>query len=71
MNFDDLCPSDMWLTGKQEDSNGKGALRNFQICGKDVPRGYWVDTQRLCFILLNLLSFSLLHRHGLKRYSFT
>ncbi|XP_062170712.1 sulfhydryl oxidase 2 isoform X2 [Alnus glutinosa] len=42
VNFDDLCPSDMWLTGKQEDGNGKGALRNFQICGKDVPRGYWM-----------------------------
>jgi hypothetical protein len=71
VNFDDLCPLDMWSTEKQEDGDGKGALQNFQICGKDVPRGYWVDTQRLCFTLLNLLSFSLLHRQDLKRHSLT
>ncbi|XP_034688256.1 sulfhydryl oxidase 2 isoform X2 [Vitis riparia] len=44
VNFDDLCPSDMGTPNKQEatDGNGKGALRNFQICGKEVPRGYWM-----------------------------
>ncbi|XP_065881943.1 sulfhydryl oxidase 2 isoform X1 [Euphorbia lathyris] len=39
VNFDDLYPPD----GKQEVvSNGKSALGNFQICGKEVPRGYWL-----------------------------
>lgn len=45
VNFDDLCPLDMGNPNKQEvtDGYGKGALRNFQICGKEVPRGYWVS----------------------------
>lgn len=55
MNFDDLSPSEMLSTGSQEDNNGKGRLGNFQICGKDVPRGYWVDIERLYFTLLTLL----------------
>ncbi|KAJ9163278.1 hypothetical protein P3X46_022962 [Hevea brasiliensis] len=39
VNFDDLCP----LDEKQEIvSNGKSVLGNFQICGKEVPRGYWM-----------------------------
>ncbi|KAF9673963.1 hypothetical protein SADUNF_Sadunf10G0078400 [Salix dunnii] len=43
VNFDDLCPPDMWSPDKQEVlSNGKGMLGNFQVCGKEVPRGYWV-----------------------------
>ncbi|KAL3578411.1 hypothetical protein D5086_019915 [Populus alba] len=43
VNFDDLCPPDMWSPDKQEVvSNGKGMLGNFQICGKEVPRGYWM-----------------------------
>lgn len=43
VNFDDLCPPDLWLSNKQEVvDNGKGMLGNFQICGKEVPRGYWV-----------------------------
>lgn len=44
VNFDDLWPSDMWSADKQESVNGrgKGATRNFQICGKEVPRGYWM-----------------------------
>lgn len=48
MNFDDLCPFDMGTPVKQEAVDGihKGALRNFQICGKEVPRGYWVGTER-------------------------
>ena len=44
MNFDDLC--------KQECVNdgAKGALGNFQICGKEVPRGSWVGTEKVtCF----------------------
>ncbi|KAJ6431762.1 hypothetical protein OIU84_019107 [Salix udensis] len=43
VNFDDLCPPDMWSPDKQEVlSNGKGMLGNFQVCGKEVPRGYWM-----------------------------
>uniref|UniRef100_A0A2N9FN44 Sulfhydryl oxidase n=1 Tax=Fagus sylvatica TaxID=28930 RepID=A0A2N9FN44_FAGSY len=44
VNFDDLCPIDMGSTNTQESTYGKeGALGNIQICGKDVPRGYWVN----------------------------
>lgn len=44
VNFDELFPSDMLADKKQETiiADGKGALGNFQICGKEVPRGYWV-----------------------------
>ncbi|WCJ33234.1 Sulfhydryl oxidase 1 [Euphorbia peplus] len=39
VNFDDFYPPD----GKEEAiSNGKSELGNFQICGKEVPRGYWM-----------------------------
>ncbi|KAK6242263.1 hypothetical protein SCA6_007652 [Theobroma cacao] len=45
VNFDDLCPPDMWSSDRHEvaTNNVKGVLSNFQICGKEVPRGYWVD----------------------------
>ncbi|KAM7484621.1 hypothetical protein LguiA_000630 [Lonicera macranthoides] len=36
VNFDDLHPSDL------SSANGNGSLGNFQICGKGVPRGYWM-----------------------------
>ncbi|KAB5538115.1 hypothetical protein DKX38_015648 [Salix brachista] len=45
VNFDDLCPPDMWSPDKQEvlsNGKGKGMLGNFQVCGKEVPRGYWM-----------------------------
>ncbi|KAI4313833.1 hypothetical protein L6164_026782 [Bauhinia variegata] len=42
LNFDDLHPIDLQPSNKQEDDDGKLTLRNFQICGKDVPRGYWM-----------------------------
>lgn len=44
VNFDDLSPSNMSSANIQEsiDGSGKGALGNFQICGKEVPRGYWM-----------------------------
>ncbi|KAJ9140840.1 hypothetical protein P3X46_031437 [Hevea brasiliensis] len=39
VNFDDLCPPNE----KQEIvSNGKSVLGHFQICGKEVPLGYWM-----------------------------
>ncbi|KAJ0253441.1 Sulfhydryl oxidase 1 [Hirschfeldia incana] len=37
MNFDDLCPSGEC----SYDSGVNNTLRNFHICGKDLPRGYY------------------------------
>nr|GEU35510.1 sulfhydryl oxidase 2-like isoform X2 [Tanacetum cinerariifolium] len=44
VNFDDLYPSNKWLANKHEHENGTGhgALGKFEICGKEVPRGYWM-----------------------------
>ncbi|GMJ13307.1 quiescin-sulfhydryl oxidase 2 [Hibiscus trionum] len=44
VNFDDLCPLDIWSSDRHDvdTSNMIGVLRNFHICGKDVPRGYWM-----------------------------
>lgn len=39
VNFDELCPPDK---NQEIVGNGKSVLGNFQICGKEVPRGYWV-----------------------------
>ena len=47
MNFDDLFPADHLLAVKGEENDGKGLLDSFQICGKDIPRGYWVRTWNL------------------------
>lgn len=52
VNFDDLSPSRMQSHDKQDVvSNDKGALGTFQICGKEVPRGYYVSILKstLCF----------------------
>ncbi|RDX85127.1 Sulfhydryl oxidase 2, partial [Mucuna pruriens] len=40
VSFDDLYPTDFWSTNKQEVD--KISVRNLKICGKDVPRGYWM-----------------------------
>ncbi|GAB2296983.1 Sulfhydryl oxidase 1 [Dionaea muscipula] len=43
VNFDDLFPSDMWIDKKEKTfANGMSALGSFHICGKGVPRSYWV-----------------------------
>lgn len=42
VNIDDLLPSKLVLGDKQEENDGKGPLGAFQICGKNVPRGYWM-----------------------------
>lgn len=44
VNFDDLYPSNKWLENKHEHENGTGhaTLDKFEICGKEVPRGYWM-----------------------------
>lgn len=40
VSFADLYPTDFWSSHKQEDD--KSSVKNFQICGKEVPRGYWM-----------------------------
>ncbi|XP_010044158.2 sulfhydryl oxidase 2 isoform X1 [Eucalyptus grandis] len=44
VNFDHFYPLDMLMLDRQEVSSGgdKTAIHNFQICGKEVPRGYWM-----------------------------
>ncbi|KAI3825085.1 hypothetical protein L1987_06561 [Smallanthus sonchifolius] len=44
VNFNDLYPSNKWLTEKHESENSTqhGPLAKFDICGKEVPRGYWM-----------------------------
>lgn len=44
VNFDDLCPSSTMLVNNEEaeSCSKNGVLENYQICGKEVPRGYWV-----------------------------
>lgn len=44
VNFDDMYPSEIWSTNNtQSISDGKEkGLQNMQICGKEVPRGYWM-----------------------------
>ncbi|GAB2280002.1 Sulfhydryl oxidase 1 [Dionaea muscipula] len=43
VNFDDLFPSNIWMDNQEKTlANGVAALGNFRICGKDVPRSYWV-----------------------------
>ncbi|KAG7646375.1 Thioredoxin domain [Arabidopsis thaliana x Arabidopsis arenosa] len=39
VNFDDICPSGE--CSYDQESGAKDSLRNFHICGKDVPRGYY------------------------------
>ncbi|KAL1203581.1 Sulfhydryl oxidase 1 [Cardamine amara subsp. amara] len=40
MNFDDLCPSGECSYNQEPGAND--TLRNYHICGKDVPRGYYM-----------------------------
>lgn len=49
MRFDDVYPLDAWSANGHEGQDGKGALGNIQICGKDVPRGYWVRIEKAVF----------------------
>lgn len=45
MNFDDLWPNDISSAGSEESgiSQERDVLKDFWICGKEVPRGYWVS----------------------------
>lgn len=44
VNFDDLWPLDLLSINSQEASefHEKDALKSVPICGKEVPRGYWI-----------------------------
>ncbi|OWM70339.1 hypothetical protein CDL15_Pgr004476 [Punica granatum] len=44
VNFDDIYPSEILSIDKPEtaENNQKGSFGNIQICGKEVPRGYWM-----------------------------
>ncbi|KAL7171047.1 hypothetical protein ACSBR2_035832 [Camellia fascicularis] len=81
VNFDELYPLDILSANKQESINvtGKGALENFQICGKEVPRGYWMfcrgsrnDTRGLsCGLWVLLHSLSVRVEDGESQLAFT
>lgn len=45
INFDDLYPSNKWLVDKHESKNNTEhePIGKFHICGKELPRGYWVS----------------------------
>lgn len=53
VSFDELYPTDLWPADKQEDD--MVALRGSQICGKGVPRGYWVESLCLDSVFWTLL----------------
>ncbi|XP_072060009.1 sulfhydryl oxidase 2 isoform X2 [Arachis hypogaea] len=40
VSFDDLYPADFETPNRLDDD--KGSVKNIKICGKDVPRGYWM-----------------------------
>ncbi|KAI3910468.1 hypothetical protein MKX01_034862 [Papaver californicum] len=44
VNFDELWPSDLSSSNKQQPnvSHGMDAVKGLQVCGKEVPRGYWI-----------------------------
>ncbi|KAI5353230.1 hypothetical protein L3X38_006123 [Prunus dulcis] len=79
VNFDDLCPLDMWSADRQGDQDVQAALGNFQICGRDVPRGYWMfcrgsknDTRGFsCGLWVLLHSLSVRIEDGESNFAFT
>ncbi|XP_024021588.1 sulfhydryl oxidase 2 isoform X1 [Morus notabilis] len=79
VNFDDLFPSDLLLANKQEENDGHGPLGTFQICGKNVPRGYWMfcrgsknDTRGFsCGLWVLMHSLSVRVEDGESQFAFT
>nr|XP_043640189.1 sulfhydryl oxidase 2 isoform X2 [Erigeron canadensis] len=81
VNFDDLYPSNKWPTNKQESGNGSrhGGVAKFDICGKEVPRGYWMfcrgsknDTRGFsCGLWVMLHSLSVRVEDGESQMAFT
>ncbi|KAK1302609.1 Sulfhydryl oxidase 1 [Acorus calamus] len=81
VNFDELWPSGA-LSDNSEDaviSHEKDLRKNFQICGKEVPRGYWIfcrgsrdDTRGLsCGLWVLLHSLSVRVSDGESQLAFT
>lgn len=57
MNFDELYPSDALIESRESNhDDGKSSFHDFQICGKEVPRGYWVGDFILCFAVCDLFA---------------
>ncbi|XP_022733174.1 sulfhydryl oxidase 2-like isoform X1 [Durio zibethinus] len=81
VNFDDLCPLDMWSSDGHDAATNtmKGVLHNFQICGKEVPRGYWMfcrgsknDTRGFsCGLWVLMHSLSVRIEDGESQFAFT
>ncbi|XP_021896233.1 sulfhydryl oxidase 2 isoform X2 [Carica papaya] len=79
VNFDDLCPSDMIPPVRQEAVANKCELQNFLICGKEVPRGYWMfcrgsrnETRGFsCGLWVLMHSLSLRIEDGESQFAFT
>ncbi|KAI3855526.1 hypothetical protein MKW92_043334 [Papaver armeniacum] len=48
VNFDEFWPSDLSSSNKQQPnvSHGMDAVQGLQVCGKEVPRGYWLHSVR-------------------------
>uniref|UniRef100_A0A2P2JPU4 Sulfhydryl oxidase n=1 Tax=Rhizophora mucronata TaxID=61149 RepID=A0A2P2JPU4_RHIMU len=75
VNFDDLWSDDK----KEVVSDVKSILGNFQICGKEVPRGYWMfcrgsrnDTRGFsCGLWVLLHSLSVRIDNGESQFAFT
>ncbi|XP_010424866.1 PREDICTED: sulfhydryl oxidase 2 isoform X1 [Camelina sativa] len=76
VNYDDLCPSG---NCSYEKSGGKDTLGNFPICGKDVPRGYYMfcrgsknDTRGFsCGLWVLMHSLSVRVEDGESHFAFT
>ncbi|XP_010513844.1 PREDICTED: sulfhydryl oxidase 2 [Camelina sativa] len=76
VNYDDLCPSG---NCSYEKSGGKDTLGNFPICGKDVPRGYYMfcrgsknDTRGFsCGLWVLMHSLSVRVEDGESQFAFT
>ncbi|KAM1102290.1 hypothetical protein FF1_011087 [Malus domestica] len=79
VNFDDLYPLDILAADRQGDQDVQAALQKFQICGKDVPRGYWMfcrgsknDTRGFsCGLWVLLHSLSVRIEDGESNFAFT
>ncbi|XP_022776368.1 sulfhydryl oxidase 2-like isoform X2 [Durio zibethinus] len=81
VNFDDLCPLDTWSSDRHDVATNdmKGVLSNFNICGKEVPRGYWMfcrgsknDTRGFsCGLWVLMHSLSVRIEDGESHFAFT
>jgi len=65
VNFDELWPSYPWSADTKQAGKlpGKDAFQNLHICGKEVPRGYWIfcrgsrnDTRGFRLLGLSMIS---------------